>query len=126
MKTQKHEVKKISKKVLGVTASIRNLLIAIALLFAFLGGFFQVYTWIDTTYARNKWVKQIEAKQDFKWENDILLGMYSRYYVLDSIVTLSPDPTKVPVEMRTEFTSLKDKIRLQEEKVKLFQEKLCK
>lgn len=120
------KVAKVAKKVLGVTANIRNLLIAVALLFAFLGGFFQVFTWLETTYAKSSWVKQIETKQEFAWENDILKGMYSRYYVLDSLVNLAPDPTKVPKELRTQFSCLKDEIRLQEEKVKLLQKSVTR
>jgi hypothetical protein len=116
---------KVERKVLGVTANIRNLLIAITLLFAFLGGFFQIYTWADTTYARLSYVKVIKAKQDFSWENDILKGMYSRYYLLDNLVNLSPDPTKVPENLRKEFTSLGKEITLQEDKVKLLQKNLC-
>ena len=122
----KTEVKKISRKILGVTANIRNLVIAIALLFGFLSGFFQILNWVDTTYARQALVKIIQAKQDFSWENDILKGMYSRYYVLDGIVNLSPDPTKVPENLKREFVSLGKEIILQENKVKLLQENLCK
>jgi len=122
----KTEVKKISRKILGVTANIRNLVIAIALLFGFLSGFFQILNWVDTTYARQALVKIIQAKQDFSWENDILKGMYSRYYVLDGIVNLSPDPTKVPENLKREFVSLGKEIILQENKVKLLQGNLCK
>lgn len=122
----KTEVKKVSRKVLGVTANIRNLVIAIALLFGFLSGFFQIYNWVDTTYARQTLVKVIQAKQDFSWENDILKGMYSRYYVLDGIVNLSPDPSKVPDNLKREFVSLGKEIGLQEDKVKRLQGNLCK
>jgi hypothetical protein len=119
------EVKKVARKILGITANVRNLLIAIALLFAFLSGFFQVLNWADTTYARLSYVKMIKAKQDFSWENDILKGMYSRYYLLDNLVNLSPDPTKVPENLRKEFTSLGKEITLQEDKVKLLQKETC-
>lgn len=131
MKTKKliseKEPKSKSKiKVLGVTANIRNILIAIALIFGFLSGFFQVYNWVDTTYTRVTDFRVVKAKQDFSWENDILKGMYSRYYVLDSLVNLAPDPTKVPENLRKEFISLGKEITLQEDKVKLLQKNLCK
>ncbi len=124
--TFKSTEQKVVRKILGVTANIKNLLIAVALLFAFLGGFFQVYNWLETTYAKSSWVKQIQAKQDFGWENDILKGMYSRYYILDNIVNLAPDKEKVPDSLKTEFKNLTKEIALQEDKVKLLQKNLCK
>jgi len=119
-------IKKVERKILGVTANIKNLLIAVALLFAFLGGFFQVYTWVDTTYTRITDFRTVKAKQDFSWENDILKGMYSRYYILDNIVTLAPDKSTVPESLKTEFKNLGKEISLQEDKVKLLQKNLCK
>ena len=125
-KPKEGTLKKAERKILGVTANIKNLLIAIVMLFAFLGGFFQVYNWLETTYAKSSWVKQIQAKQDFGWENDILKGMYSRYYVLDNIVNLAPDKDKVPDSLKTEFRNLTKEIAMQEEKVKLLQKNLCR
>jgi len=120
----KTELKKISRSILGVTSSIRNLLIAIALLFAFLGGFFQVYNWVDSTYARRGWVQQIENKQEFKWESDVLTEMYKRFAVLDTLVRLSPDPKSVPELLKCEYDNYPGKIKLQEKKVDLLQKKL--
>jgi hypothetical protein len=125
MKKQIKEKIKIGRKLLGITANVKNLLIAIALLFAFLGGFFQVYSWIDSTYTRVKDFKIVKAKQDFTWENDILKGMYSRYYVLDNIVKLSPDPKSVPETLKKEYDGLAKEIELQVDKVKVLQKNLC-
>ena len=124
------------KKILGVGANIRNLLIAIALLFGFLAGFFKVYSWIDDTYARRHIVEKIksEAKvqvdkvkleNDYRWETIVLNGMYSRYHTLDSIVNFALDPTKVDPDRRQELNELKGKIKLQEEKVKILQGRVC-
>jgi len=130
-KTKTHKrrngiIKNAERKILGVTANIKNLLIAIVMLFAFLGGFFQVYNWVDTTYTRLTEFKVVKAKQDFSWENDILKGMYSRYYVLDNIVNLAPIKEQVPENLKTEFKNLGKEITLQEDKVKLLQKNLCK
>jgi hypothetical protein len=119
-------IRKAERKILGVTANVKNLLIAIVMLFAFLGGFFQVYNWVDTTYTRYTEFKVVKAKQDFSWENDILKGMYSRYYVLDNIVNLAPIKEQVPENLKTEFKNLGKEISLQEDKVKLLQKNLCK
>lgn len=116
--------KKISRKILGVTSSIRNLLIAVALLFAFLGGFFQVYNWVDSTYARRGWVQQIQNKQEFSWESDVLTEMYKRYSVIDTLVRLSPDPKSVPEVLKSEYARLPGCIKLQEQKVELLQKKM--
>jgi hypothetical protein len=125
--TKKESIKlKAKKTIFGITANIRNSLITVALLFGFISGFFQIYSWIDNTYARRAWVKQIELKGEFKWESDILNVMYSRYYILDGMVNLAPDPTKVPFEIRSEYNTLKDKIKLQEDKVKVLQSQMCK
>ena len=127
IKTKKKEniIQKTERKVFGVVANIRNVVIAIALVFGFLGGFFQVLNWLDTTFAKNKWVKLIELKQDFKWESDILNAMYARFCTLDNIFVLSPDPTKIDPELRKEWNDLKNnKLKLQEEKVKDLQKQL--
>ena len=125
MKKKYSKTEKIERKVLGVTANLRNMMIAVALLFAFIGGFFQIYSWIDTTYAKAKWVKQIELKQDYERENTVLNGLYSRFCFLDQIVTLAIDPTKVDAELRKEWLELKSgKIERQKEKVKLLEEEL--
>ena len=120
---------KIERKILGVTANLKNMMITVALLFGFIGGFFQIYNWIDTTYAKAKWVKQIELKQDYERENTVLNGMYARFCMLDQLVTLAPDPLKVDPEVRKEWNELKSgKIKRQEEKVKLLEQELqiCK
>lgn len=116
----------LPRKVLGITANLKNLLIAVALLFAFLGGFFKVYNWVDTTYARLKSLQKLEVRFEHKTENDVLNSMYSRFWTLDNMFNLSINPSKIPVEIRTEYNDLKAKIKLQEEKVKILQEKVCK
>jgi len=117
---------KEEKKVLGVTANMKNLFIAVALLFAFLGGFFKVYSWIDCTYAREKALQRVEILNDFRWESDVLNSMYSRFQFLDNIISLAIDPTKVDPDRRTEFNDLKNKIKMQEDKVKELQKKVTK
>ena len=125
------------KKILGVGANIKNLLIAIALLFGFLAGFFRVYSWVDDTYARRQIVDKIKLEaqvslgkvkieNDYRWETIVLNGLYSRYHTLDSVINFALDPTKVDPDRRQEFNELKAKIKLQEEKVKVLQERLCK
>jgi len=111
------------KKVLGVTSSIKNMLIAVAMIFAFLGGVFQLYGWLETTYAKAKQLQKVEIVNDYRWETTILNGMYTRQWTLDNVVNLVPDPLKVPIEIRTEYNDLKARIKLQEEKVKVLQEK---
>jgi len=115
-----------SKTFLGVTANVKNILIAVALLFAFLGGFFRVYSWIDGTYEKRTTVEKVKIENDYRWETTVLNGMYSRYHVLDSIISFAMDSTKVDPDRRQEFNELKGKIKLQEEKVKLLQERVCK
>ncbi len=117
------------RKVLGISASIKNTLIAVALLFAFLGGFFQVYNWLHSTFAERVWVQSIELNQKFEKENGILNSMYQRFCVLDNMFLLSPDPKKVDPELRKEWLELKGngkrgKLGLQEDKVKDLQKKL--
>lgn len=46
---------KEARKVLGITASIKNVLIAVAMIFAFLGGVFQLYGWLEDTYVQRDW-----------------------------------------------------------------------
>jgi len=111
------------RKVLGITTSIKNILIAVVMMFAFLGGFFQIYSWLETTYAKAKQLQKVEIVNDYRWETTILNGMYTRQWTLDNMVNLAPDPLKVPVEIRTEYNDLKAKIKLQEEKVKILQGK---
>jgi hypothetical protein len=113
------------KKVLGIGTNIKNILIAIALIFAFLGGFFGVYNWIDNTYGKKAFVEKVKIENDYRWETTVLNGMYSRFHVLDSIISFAMDPTKVDPDRRQEFNELKSKIKLQEEKVKVLQEKTC-
>ncbi len=117
------------RKVLGISASIKNTLIAVALLFAFLGGFFQVYNWLHSTFAERVWVQSIELNQKFEKENGILNSMYQRFCILDNMFLLSPDPKKVDPELRKEWLELKGngkrgKLGLQEDKVKDLQKKL--
>ena len=119
-------VNKEKRKVLGVTANIRNTLIAIAMIFAFLGGFFKVYEYIENRYAKQNQFTRLESRFDHKEASDVLNAMYSRMWTLDNMITMSPDQSKVPVEIKTEYNDLKAKIKLQEEKVKVLQEKLCK
>ena len=111
------------RKVLGITTSIKNMLIAVAMIFAFLGGVFQLYGWLETTYAKEKHLKQVEVTNDYRWETTILNGMYTRHWTLDNMVNLASDPLKVPAEIRAEYNDLKAKVKLQEEKVKVLQEK---
>lgn len=113
------------KKVLGLGTNIKNILIAIALIFAFLGGFFGVYNWIDNTYSKKVFVEKVKIENDYRWETTVLNGMYSRFHVLDSIISFAMDPTKVDPDRRQEFNELKSKIKLQEEKVKVLQERVC-
>ncbi len=115
-----------TKKVFGVPTNIKNLLIAVAMLFAFLGGFFQVYNWAMTTFAKETKLQKVEVVNDYRWETTILNGMYSRYWTLDNMISLSGDPTKAPTEVRTEYNDLKNRIKFQEEKVKVLQEKAIK
>ena len=129
MKTKKKRVSnvvKVERKILGVAASLRNLFIAVALLFAFLGGFFQVYSWMENTYAKTKQLQKVEVTNDYRWETTVLNGMYARFWTLDNMVNMTPDPTKVPPEIKTQYNDLKAQIKLQEEKVKVLQEKTCK
>ena len=111
------------RKVLGITTSIKNMLIAVAMIFAFLGGVFQLYGWLEDTYAKAKQLQKVEIVNDYRWETTILNGMYTRQWTLDNMVNLAPDPLKVPTEIRTEYNDLKAKVKLQEEKVKVLQEK---
>jgi len=135
----KKEVVEMSngKKVLGVQASLKNLLIATALLFGFLGGFFQVYSWIDNTYLRAKHFQEVDAlrkkfienvsdRLDFKSESDLLNAWYIRYSTLDNLFKMTPDRSKIPAETMAEYNELPGRIKLQELKVKALQEKLCK
>jgi hypothetical protein len=116
---------KIERKILGVTASLKNVMIAIVMLFAFLGGFFQVFNWLHSTFADRAWVKIVELKGDFERENNVLNSMYARFCTLDNMFMLSPDPTKVDPELRKEWLELKTgKMKLQEEKVKDLQQQL--
>jgi hypothetical protein len=129
MKTKKKKVSsvvKVERKILGVAANIKNLLIAVAMLFAFLGGFFQVYNWAETRFAKEKHLQQVEVINDYRWESTVLQGMNSRLWTLDNMVNLAPDPTKVPPEIKTQYNDLKAQVKLQEEKVKVLQEKACK
>jgi|GEM_PF-6471048 len=119
-------LKKAERKILGVTANLKNVMIAIALLIAFLGSFFKIYTWIDTTYAKARAVEQVKVENDYRWETTVLNGMYSRLWTLDNMVNLSPDPSKIAPEVKTEWNDLKAKIKMQEEKVKVLQEKVVK
>jgi hypothetical protein len=112
------------RKVLGVVASFKNLFIAIALLFAFLGGFFNVYKWLDTTYAREQYVRKVRIENDYRWESTILSGMYSRFCSLDNLISFAMDPTKIDPERKTEYIKLKGEIKLQEDKVTDLQKKL--
>jgi hypothetical protein len=91
------------KKVLGIGTNIKNILIAIALIFAFLGGFFGVYNWIDNTYGKKAFVEKVKIENDYRWETTVLNGMYSRFHVLDSIISFAMDPTKVDPDRRQEF-----------------------
>ena len=91
-----------------------------------MGVFSKFILWVDTTYTRLTDFKVVKAKQDFSWENDILKGMYQRFYVLDNIVKLSPDPKTVPESLKTEYNNISKEIALQEDKVKLLQKNLCK
>lgn len=126
MKTYKKHPKEVraTKSILGMPSTFKNVLIAVALLFAFLGGFFQVYSWVDTTYARRGWVQQIQDKQEFKWESDVLTGMYARFAALDTLIRLSPDPKSVPDALKNEWTNLPKAIQLQEKKVEALQQKV--
>lgn len=112
------------KKVLGVVANLKNLFIAIALLTAFLGGFFNVYKWIDTTYAREQHVRKVKIENDYRWESTILGSMYSRFCALDNLISFAMDPTKIDPETKTEYIKLKSKIGLQEDKVKDLEKRL--
>jgi len=126
-KKRSQEVKVVvsqPRKVLGVTANVKNVLMAVALLIAFLGSFFSIYNWLDSTYTRSKLFQKLEARFDCKFESDVLNSMYSRLWTLDNMITLAPDASKIPVETRTEFNDLRAKIKLQEEKVKVLQEKM--
>lgn len=113
------------KKFFGLSTNVKNVLIAIALLFAFLSGFFKVYSWIDTTYAKSGYVDKVKIENDYRWETIVLNGMYSRYQVLDSIISFAMDPAKIDPDRRQEYTELKGKIKLQEEKVKILQQQSC-
>ena len=126
-KTNRTRVKKSvpEKKFLGISTNLKNILIAIALVFAFLGGFFRVYNWIDNTYARSGHLEKVKIENDYRWETTVLNGMYSRYHTLDSIINFALDPTKVDPDRRQEFNELKGKIKLQEEKVKVLQGQIC-
>jgi hypothetical protein len=123
-KKSKSSFIKKERKVLGVVASMKNVMIAIALLFGFMGGFFQTYNWLVTTFAKDLRVTKIENEFHLERENNVLNAMYSRYYILDNMVSLAVDPTKVPDAIRTEYNDLKYKIKMQEEKVKLLQQKV--
>jgi hypothetical protein len=124
-RAKKVEPEKTPRQVLGITANIKNTMIAIALLFGFLGGFFQLYNWIDTTYARTARVKYVEIRQDFKDASDFLNILYARFWTLDNMFALSPDPSKIDPELRKEWNDLKsNKLKLQEEKVKTLQQQL--
>ena len=115
------------RKVWGVTATIKNTIIAVMLLFGFIGGFFQVYNWMHSTFAERAWVKVIELNQKFEKENGILNSMYQRFCTLDNMFLLAPDPTKIDAELRKEWLELKSgKMKMQEEKVKLLQGELQK
>jgi len=136
-KPVKTEVKTVEQKTfLGVTANIRNVLIAVALLFAFLSGFFKVYDWVDTTYLRAKHfqevddlrlkhIQNVEDRFNLKNESDLLNTWYVRYSTLDNLIKMTPDLSKIPIETRTEYNELPGKIKLQEIKVKALQDKLC-
>lgn len=112
------------RKVLGVTANVKNILLAVALLVAFLGTFWKVYNYIDETYARLKHVQNVKLENDYRWETTILNGMYSRYCTLDNLITFTINPSKVDPDVRKEWNELKAKIKLQEEKVKELQHHL--
>jgi hypothetical protein len=121
---------KKKRRIMGVTANLKNVLISVALLFGFVSGIFQIYSWIDTTYAKAKWVKVVELKGDIERENSLLNTMYARFCTLDNMFMLAPDPTKVDPELRKEWIALKGtesqtgKIRKQEDKVKLLETEL--
>lgn len=131
-KAKKHTPKKptmpqkIEKKILGVTANLKNLMIAIVMLFAFLGGFFKVYDWAHDTFAERNWVRKIELEGKLDRENTVLNSLYARFCFLDQIITVAPDPTKVEPEMRKEWLELKSgKIERQKDKVKLLENELA-
>ena len=107
------------KKILGVTANLRNLMVTVALLFAFLGGFFQIYSWLDTTYAKQKHLVKVEAKADLTDAEILLNSMYTRYWTLDNMMKVTPN---LPEALITEHNNLEKKIKLQEDKVKYLQE----
>jgi len=107
------------KKILGVTANLRNLMVTVALLFAFLGGFFQIYSWLDTTYAKQKHLLKVEAKADLTDAEILLNSMYTRYWTLDNMMKVTPN---LPEALITEHNNLEKKIKLQEDKVKYLQE----
>jgi hypothetical protein len=112
------------KKILGVVANLKNLFIAIALLVAFLGGFFNLYSWVDTTYARQQHLRKVKIENDYRWESTILGSMYSRFCALDNLISFAMDPTKIDPETKTEYIKLKSKIGLQEDKVKDLEKRL--
>jgi len=105
-------------------SNIKNILLAVALLVGFLGAFFSVYQYIDSKYAHNKRLIQVELLNDYRWETTVLNGMYARFCTLDNVIALSPDQTKIPPEVRTEYNDLKAKVQLQQDKVKELQKQV--
>jgi hypothetical protein len=81
---------------------------------------------METTYAKTKQLQKVEVTNDYRWETTVLNGMYARFWTLDNMVNMTPDPIKVPPEIKTQYNDLKAQIKLQEEKVKVLQEKSCK
>jgi hypothetical protein len=126
LKKIEKKIEKGARKVLGVTANLRNLFIAVALLFGFLAGFFQIYNWIDTTYTRQVFFKKLQCEVEFKREGDLLKEMYTRLWTLEQMINLSPDSSKIPAEIKNGYNDVKNQIKLQEEKVKVLQEKMVK
>lgn len=126
-----------AKKVLGITANIKNMMIAAGMLVAFLGIFWNVYNWAQCEFAKQKELSEhitkvktkfekVETIGDYRWETTVLNGMYSRYYTLDNMIIFAGNLAKVPPEIRSEYNDLKGKIKLQEERVKILQERTIK
>ena len=123
---KRHLTEKETRKIMGVTASIRNMMLAVAMLVAFIGTFFSIYNWSITTFASKTHLVKVEVENNYRWETTVLNSMYSRFYVLDNMVIMAGDLAKVPQEIRNEYNDLKAKIKMQEEKVKVLQERVCK
>lgn len=118
---------KTTRQIFGVAASMKNIAIAIVALVAFIMLFFNGYFYLEDRYAKEKEFQKLSTKVEYKCENDVLNGMYSRFHLLDQIFKTSPDPTKIDSVLLTEYNKLKTDIPKQEKLVTILQERLvCK